>query len=96
MDRQLAGRAGRRGDPGRFEAILSIEDPLVREFFHPILLRIAQSEVLDRLGLGSKVGRFLNSYAQAAVERRHASERRAVLREEEVREKRFAFAGGTE
>jgi preprotein translocase subunit SecA len=96
VDRQLAGRAGRRGDPGRFEAILSLEDTLVREFFHPFVLQIARSDLLDRLGLCSKVGRSLNSYAQAAVERRHAAERRAVLREEEMREKRFAFAGGTE
>jgi preprotein translocase subunit SecA len=32
IDRQLAGRCARQGDPGHFEAILSLEDPLLEPY----------------------------------------------------------------
>ncbi len=96
IDRQLAGRSGRRGDPGRYEVLLSLDDRLLREVFAPPILRIAASRGISALKLTSKIGSLLNSYAQVAVERRHAAERNAVLREEEGRRQRFAFAGGTE
>jgi len=32
IDRQLAGRSARQGDPGHFEAILSLEDPLLEAY----------------------------------------------------------------
>jgi len=32
IDRQLFGRCGRQGDPGSYEAIISLEDELVQKF----------------------------------------------------------------
>ena len=38
IDRQLAGRCGRHGEPGAVQAILSLEDPLL-ELIYPALVR---------------------------------------------------------
>lgn len=46
IDRQLRGRAGRQGDPGRSKFFLSLEDDLMRLFGSERIARI-----MDRLGL---------------------------------------------
>lgn len=88
IDRQLAGRAGRQGDPGSTEAILSADDPILREF------GTARERFLARLGSAftlTALGR-----AQRRAERRHAAARRQLLTLDEQLAESLAFTGAQE
>jgi preprotein translocase subunit SecA len=88
IDRQLIGRGARQGDPGSWQAIISMEDALFT-LHVPWLLRVFG---WGRMPMNPDVLRVV---AQLVAERKHARERRAVLRVERNAAKQLAFAGGT-
>lgn len=65
IDRQLAGRCGRQGDPGTFQPFYSRDDEVLKE---------AGGESSGNESLLTRIPK-----AQAAVERRHAQERSILL-----------------
>jgi preprotein translocase subunit SecA len=80
IDRQLRGRSGRQGDPGRSKFFLSLEDDLLRLFGSDRIARI-----MDRLGLqegeeiaSSMVSRAIEG-AQKKVETRNFEIRKRTL-----------------
>lgn len=89
IDRQLIGRAARQGDPGSWEAIVSLDD-LLFDVQVPGLVRLVRA-----LGLIRWRGtpRLLRLAGQHVAERKHARERRAVLRAERQSARILAFAG---
>ena len=93
VDLQLAGRAGRQGEPGSFEAILSLEDPLMDPASGVALSRLAKW--MTRLG-GDWAARGAADYAQKRAERQHARMRAELLRSDEWRKKTLAFSGRPE
>ncbi len=91
IDRQLYGRAGRQGDPGSFESLVSLEDELFRAFagfWAGRLKRPWPGGVLP-----SPVGRLLRRHAQAAAERLHARIRKRTLEADKHLDKSLAFSG---
>jgi preprotein translocase subunit SecA len=89
IDLQLAGRAGRQGEPGSFEAILSLEDPLMDAENGMALSGLAKR--LGRIG-----GGWAADYAQKRAERLHARMRAELLRSDDWRKKTLAFSGRPE
>src|SRR5262249_10823876 len=85
IDRQLAGRCGRQGDPGTFRIYLSLEDEL--------LLGLGPKKAKSYKELGRDTqGRFdgLNGLfrkAQRATERRHFRDRKVLMYQEKQRKK---------
>lgn len=85
IDRQLAGRCGRQGDPGTVRQYVALDDEIIRTGFGP-----QRAEKIERLG-GN--GRNLDQYsrllrrAQRKVERRHFRDRMALLHHEKERKK---------
>src|SRR4029079_7755233 len=73
IDRQLFGRSGRQGDPGEGQAMVSLDDELVRSVFGSMLDR------LSRTPLSCWLGRMLFSWAQRTTERRHSAIRKRLL-----------------
>lgn len=87
IDRQLAGRSGRQGDPGRVETHLSLEDELMRRFMSDAA-RSVRGPLARRLA-----GPGLLRAAQKQAERVDAKARRGVLRSDEKLADFLAFAG---
>ena len=93
IDLQLAGRAGRQGQPGSFEAILSLEDALL-DF--PTARALAHLAGATRGPWGDRLGRFAQRYAQRRWERIHAYMRYELLRSDQWQTKTLAISGRPE
>ncbi|BBO81811.1 hypothetical protein DSCO28_23770 [Desulfosarcina ovata subsp. sediminis] len=96
IDRQLYGRCARQGDPGSYQVMLSLEDELVRQNCHPMLVAF-----LNRLLAGG--GRFPNRLClcffrriQQKIEHRHREARRTLWQQEQQTGRILAFCGNME
>ena len=93
VDRQLIGRCARQGDPGSFEAVLSVRDELLQnQLPGPI-----QQLVGIAFAAGARFSvRFALWSAQKQAERQGEQQRRAVQRFDESSKERLAFSGPME
>ncbi|NVK40250.1 MAG: prepilin peptidase [Oceanospirillaceae bacterium] len=92
IDKQLQGRCARQGQPGSYEAILSLDD---------LLLGARKGRGLDWLRrspplLRNVLGTALIRHAQRQTERRHGRLRWRVLRADDELDDLLAFAGRSE
>lgn len=96
IDRQLAGRCARQGDPGQVEYILSLEDSLMSMASRP--MRRTLSLLMDSLGLnlGTRLGALAIGLAQKFVERTHTRTRKELLKSDQQTGKTLAFSGNNE
>ncbi len=95
IDRQLAGRCARHGDPGSVEEMLSLEDPLVAQFWPPAARRAIGALVVQG-GLGTLLARPLFGIAQRAREWNDFYRRRQLRIAEREAHEHYAFSGGIE
>jgi preprotein translocase subunit SecA len=93
IDLQLAGRSGRQGQAGSFEAIMSLEDPLL-DF--PTGLALARFAKSTEGSSGERLGRAASRYAQMRAERLHARMRMDLLRSDQWQTKTLAISGRPE
>jgi len=98
IDRQLAGRCARQGDPGLFEAVLSLEDGLLRQLGRRTIAAwlgrwLQQGPADQPVG---QTGVWLIRHAQRRVERAHSRVRRALLKLDRQVSKLLAFSGRPE
>lgn len=88
IDRQLAGRAGRQGDPGSVRYFIAIDDELYRRNLGPIA-----RAMLPRARAMPRMASIYAALAQRAAERRGARLRREVLRTDRWLDDALAFSG---
>ncbi len=93
IDLQLAGRSGRQGQPGSFEAILSLDDALLDFPLGRLLAHLARSFGGD---MGDRISRTALRYAQRRAERVHARMRGDLLRSDQWQTKTLAISGKPE
>jgi preprotein translocase subunit SecA len=93
IDRQLYGRCGRQGDPGTAEAIVSLEDELIRLYLGPVGRMASPVESLRDGAWGQDVARGLFRLAQYRAERVNAGIRRELLKMDEHLGDLLAFSG---
>jgi preprotein translocase subunit SecA len=93
IDRQLAGRAARQGDPGSVETWLSLDSALLARSL-PAWLRAWLAPRCRRLP--AALLRGLLRAAQIFEEQRDRELRARLLRHDEQMERRLAFAGRSE
>lgn len=96
IDRQLAGRCGRQGDPGSYESVLSLQDALVVERLGFVV------DVLKRLSATSMrvqpvwLGRLIMRTAQVMSESYYRKIRKAMMKVDGKRESMLSFSGKAE
>ncbi len=92
IDRQLEGRAGRRGEPGSAEAILAMTDPLLALVpRHPLRLAARLPGTA-----GQRAARGLFDAAQRLAQRAQFRARMDLMRQERHLGQMLAFAGEME
>jgi preprotein translocase subunit SecA len=96
IDRQLAGRAARQGDPGSFEAMLSLEDALLL----PVKGGVVERWLAPLMASGSPFAHLARvawiRYAQWRTERTQAAVRKHLLRSDRQLGKTLSFSGRPE
>lgn len=96
IDRQLAGRCGRLGDPGSYEAILSLEDAILDGGRGGLAGWLARRLLRPGSAIWTWFAKQAILRAQKKVERLHARIRRSLLREDERRGDMLSFSGRSE
>jgi preprotein translocase subunit SecA len=96
IDRQLFGRGGRQGDPGSFQAIVSLEDEIVQSVFGRYAVRLCALVERVAAGVPGWLGRLLVGAAQRTAEGHHARTRRDLLRIDDHLSDLLAFTGRPE
>ena len=93
IDRQLFGRGGRQGDPGSYQAIVSLEDELLESFLGQIPQKFLRRLTSSEKALPKWVGLLVSSAAQMRAERHHSGMRRRLLRIDDQLGDMMAFSG---
>ncbi len=89
IDRQLAGRGARQGEPGSFIAIISLEDSLL----DPLRLTTIGRLILKLAKLRPNAAAPLFTLAQRRAQRRHRAVRRELMRFDARLAATLSFAG---
>jgi preprotein translocase subunit SecA len=96
IDRQLYGRCGRQGDPGSYQAILSLDDELPVRFLGSSIRNYLTYLLLRDFFPGRKTTLFALRRAQARQERLDLRLRRDLLQMDDQLGKLLAFSGRME
>jgi preprotein translocase subunit SecA len=96
IDRQLAGRCARQGDPGAVEAILSMEDSLISVSNRHYRRALAAAVARFGPALGQQCGSAAIRFAQRRAERAMARARLGMLKIDQQSGKTLAFSGSNE
>ena len=92
IDRQLYGRAGRQGDPGSCEAMVSLDDELFTQF-SPWILRWLRRRYRGHTELPPYCGNVIRIVSQARAERKNAGVRLGAMQRDGAMHRTMAFSG---
>ena len=97
IDRQLFGRCGRQGDQGSYQAIVSLEDDLVRDLYGNALKRLlAPWADKEMVYLPVWLGALVVGLAQKVTEMHHSRIRRNLLKIDDSHGDMLAYSGRSE
>jgi preprotein translocase subunit SecA len=93
VDRQLFGRCSRQGDPGTAQAVVSMEDELVRRHAPHLSAFLRRRHGRTQRDLSSASSRRLFRSAQNRAERHALQQRKGVLRTDDWMDEYLGFSG---
>ena len=96
IDRQLFGRCGRQGDPGTYEAYISLEDEILKPFAKTIAGMFLRLVAGKNRSLQVFFGRLFVRHAQRSLEKKYYHIRKELLKLDESLENALAFSGKAE
>lgn len=93
IDRQLAGRSARQGDPGSVSEILSFEDQLIRRLSGPLFKGLINT--INKVGimLPHRLGYFIHLGYQKKLSKKHYRHRMQLIKVDDQRQRTLAFTG---
>lgn len=93
IDRQLAGRSARQGDPGAVSEILSLEDQLIKRMSGPLLKRAIRYLIKAGGSLPHKWGYRIQINCQKKLAKNHYRQRMQLIKIDTQRQRTLAFTG---
>jgi preprotein translocase subunit SecA len=93
IDRQLFGRCGRQGDPGTCQAVVSLEDELVRRHAPHLSASLRRRYGKTEREVTSGLARQTFNLAQRRAERLALHQRKGVLQSDNWLDQHLGFAG---
>jgi preprotein translocase subunit SecA len=96
VDRQLFGRAARKGDPGSCQAILCLQDDLLERALPVVLVKVAGIVLKALRWPGEPLARLVVRQGQRRCEHSHARLREKVRRHYATVRRQLSFVGEME
>lgn len=96
IDRQLAGRCGRQGNPGSYQPILSLQDALIEERVDVLAGILRRMSMKGSVVRPAWIAKLLMKAAQGMSERYYHQIRKSMMKVDERRESMLAFSGKSE
>ena len=93
IDRQLYGRCARQGDPGSAEAILSLQDPALEQFYSPAVLKVMSLFCTGKQPIPHYLGWLILRFPQAIKEKRQRRLRKQVANYDKHLTRLLGFSG---
>ncbi len=93
IDRQLYGRCARQGDPGSAEAILSLEDPALVQFYPSAILKILTKLTVGDRPLAAFISKFILYLPQQHNEKQQRRIRKQLMKQDKHLQRVLAFSG---
>ncbi len=93
IDRQLYGRCARQGDPGSTEAILSLQDPALANFYSSAMLKTMASLCPGNRHIPEFIGNLILRFPQKKNEKEQSRIRTLLLKQDRHLQRILAFSG---
>ncbi|MGK0440329.1 MAG: preprotein translocase subunit SecA [Pseudohongiellaceae bacterium] len=93
IDRQLYGRCARQGDPGSAEAILSLNDPALVDYYSSTTLNLLSKLTVGHKSLPPWLSQLIVRLPQKRYEKRQALARKKVTQQDRQLRRILAFSG---
>jgi len=93
IDRQLSGRSARQGDPGSAQAMVSLDDELVRRHAAHLSAMLRRRYGATEREISSPFTRWVFNTAQRRAQRLALRQRKGVLRTDDWLDEYLGFAG---
>ncbi len=93
IDRQLYGRCARQGDPGSAEAILSLEDPVLAQFYSSAMISVLAALSLRGRPIPRLISRLVLSLPQLHSERHQQATRNELIKQDKHMHRILALSG---
>jgi preprotein translocase subunit SecA len=96
VDRQLYGRCARQGDPGSAEAILSLEDPALEQFYSSAMLNLITRFAAGDRPLPDFIAKLILRLPQQKNEKEQRRIRKQLMQQDKHLRRILAFSGNFE
>jgi preprotein translocase subunit SecA len=93
IDRQLYGRCARQGDPGSAEAILSLQDSLLVNFYASAVLNFMAGLCTNGKPVPGFISRLMLRFTQRKYESKQSRVRKLLMKQDQRLRRTLAFSG---
>jgi len=93
IDRQLYGRCARQGDPGSAEAILSLQDGLLANFYASVILNFLSGLCANGKPVPGFISCLMLRFAQRKYELKQSHVRKLLMKQDQRLRRTLAFSG---